>query len=179
MLDLTPVGPGMTVDDYINGGGGMSEPSVTPDLWVYEWDTFDDAVHRGFHPGYYNGRKCDRAVAYFKVPADAIREAVLAERDHWKAEAESWEKQASDRVDDALKFAAERDALKAENAFIRTLMNCYNLGGWTDSLRLMQERNALARDAAYWKEEARRYCENADFWREKATNFAEKGASDE
>lgn len=110
--------------------------------------------------------------------ADLI-DALLGEAEHWKAEAESWEKQASDRVDDALKFAAERDALKAENASIRALMDCYNLGGWTDSLRLMQERNALARDAAYWKEEARRYCANSDFWRERATSFAEKGASDE
>lgn len=38
---------------------------------------------------------------------------------------------------------ARVDALVAENAALRTLMDCYNLGGWTDSLRLMQERNAL------------------------------------
>ena len=41
------------------------------------------------------------------------------------------------------------------------------------------ERDALARDAAYWKEEARRYCENADFWRSKFEVAAMKGASNE
>jgi len=39
---------------------------------------------------------------------------------------------------------AERDAFKADNAAIRELLNAYNLGGWTDSLRLIQERDALA-----------------------------------
>jgi hypothetical protein len=34
--------------------------------------------------------------------------------------------------------------LEAENAQIRTLMNCYNLGGWTDSLALIKERDAIA-----------------------------------
>ncbi|MBK7822955.1 MAG: hypothetical protein IPJ61_18395 [Tessaracoccus sp.] len=73
--------------------------------------------------------------------------ALLAEVGHWKSEAKSWEKQASDRTDDALRFAAERDV--------------------------------LARNAAYWKEEARRYCENADFWRSKFEVAAMKGASNE
>lgn len=44
---------------------------------------------------------------------------------------------------------------------------------------LKDERDALARDAAYWKEEARRYCENADFWRSKFEVAAMKGASNE
>lgn len=89
------------------------------------------------------------------------------------------EQESDDAIDTITALLAEVERLIAENASIRTLMDCYNLGGWTDSLRLMQERNALARDAAYWKEEARRYCANSDFWRERATSFAEKGASDE
>ena len=36
---------------------------------------------------------------------------------------------------------AEIERLKAENAAIRTLMDCYNVGGWTDSLTLIQERD--------------------------------------
>ena len=35
------------------------------------------------------------------------------------------------------------DNLRAENKAIRELMNCYNLGGWTDSLALIKERDAL------------------------------------
>ena len=37
----------------------------------------------------------------------------------------------------------ERDALKAETSQLRELMNVYNLGGWTDSLTLIKERDAL------------------------------------
>ena len=44
---------------------------------------------------------------------------------------------------------------------------------------LLDERDVLARNAAYWKEEARRYCENADFWRSKFEVAAMKGASNE
>jgi ABC-type transporter Mla MlaB component len=41
--------------------------------------------------------------------------------------------------------AQEISNLKAENASIRTLMDCYNLGGWTDSLGLITaQRSALA-----------------------------------
>lgn len=43
------------------------------------------------------------------------------------------------------KLVDERERLIAENRSIRTLMDLYNLGGWTDSLRLIQERDALAR----------------------------------
>lgn len=40
-------------------------------------------------------------------------------------------------------FEARAKALQAENAAIRELMNIYNLGGWTDSLALIKERDAL------------------------------------
>lgn len=40
-------------------------------------------------------------------------------------------------------LTAERDALKAENGQLRELMNCYNVGGWTDSLTLIKERDAF------------------------------------
>ena len=43
---------------------------------------------------------------------------------------------------------AEIERLKAENAAIRTLMDCYNVGGWTDSLTLIQERDKCK--AALW-----------------------------
>jgi hypothetical protein len=33
--------------------------------------------------------------------------------------------------------------LEAENAAIRTLMNSYNLGGWTDSLGLITEQRRV------------------------------------
>ena len=38
---------------------------------------------------------------------------------------------------------AEVQRLKGENEAIRTLMNCYNLGGWTDSISLLQENQRL------------------------------------
>ena len=38
---------------------------------------------------------------------------------------------------------AEVERLEAENAALRELMNTYNLGGWTDSLELIKERDAL------------------------------------
>ena len=63
--------------------------------------------------------------------ADTIA-ALLDKVEHWKAEAESWEKQASDRVDDALKFSAERDALARDAAryqFIKS--NCEIVNGET------------------------------------------------
>lgn len=41
------------------------------------------------------------------------------------------------------RLQAQVEALTAENAQIRELMNLYNLGGWTDSLTLMQERDNL------------------------------------
>jgi hypothetical protein len=40
--------------------------------------------------------------------------AVLDEIDRLRSEAASWEQQAQDRTDDALKFAAERDALRED-----------------------------------------------------------------
>ena len=45
-----------------------------------------------------------------------------------------------DRIAD-LENSFEIERLKAENAAIRTLMDCYNVGGWTDSLTLIQERD--------------------------------------
>ena len=40
------------------------------------------------------------------------------------------------------RLQAQVEALTAENAQIRELMNLYNLGGWTDSLTLMKERDS-------------------------------------
>jgi hypothetical protein len=68
--------------------------------------------------------------------ADTI-DALLNEVEHWKSEAASWEKQASDRVDDALKFAAERDALIAE---VERLNSPVVLSEWQ---KLVTERDAL------------------------------------
>ena len=47
--------------------------------------------------------------------------------------------------------AGEIKALRAENEAIRELMDAYNLGGWTDSLRLIQERDALRADAELYR----------------------------
>lgn len=51
---------------------------------------------------------------------------------------------------------AERDDAIADATAVRELMNCYNLGGWTDSVSVMQralkaeaERDAALKDA--WK----------------------------
>ena len=45
--------------------------------------------------------------------------------------------------------AADRiDALEAENAQLRELLNAYNLGGWTDAERLMKERDAARAENA-------------------------------
>ena len=41
---------------------------------------------------------------------------------------------------------AERDAaIRSENS-VRELMNCYNLGGWTDAERLIAERDESRRE---------------------------------
>lgn len=53
-----------------------------------------------------------------KNAADAI-ERLTAERDALRADRDSWRDQASDRVDDALKFANEADALRAERDALR------------------------------------------------------------
>jgi len=55
---------------------------------------------------------------------------------------------ASDDASAALRAAVESmaqelGAAKSETEAIRTLMNCYNLGGWTDSLTLLKERDTL------------------------------------
>lgn len=42
----------------------------------------------------------------------AAADAAIEERDALRAEAASWERQASDRTDDAVRFAQDRDALR-------------------------------------------------------------------
>lgn len=79
------------------------------------------------------------------------------------------------------RLVAERDALAREvDACAAALPGPYYMdppdGG---DVPISEQVKRMARDAAYWKEEARRYCANSDFWRERATSFAEKGASDE
>ena len=53
--------------------------------------------------------------------ADRI-EADATEIEHLRAEVESWRQQASDRVDDALQFAKERDALRSEVEHLLTAL---------------------------------------------------------
>jgi hypothetical protein len=67
-----------------------------------------------------------------------LREAVTirdAELDRLRAEAASWEQQAQDRTDDALKFAAERDALKAEINRLCPSSWDENARAWAEELR--------------------------------------------
>ena len=45
------------------------------------------------------------------------------------------------------------EQLRQENEQLRSLLNLYNLGGWTDSLRLMQERDAARQDNQRQKDE--------------------------
>ena len=45
----------------------------------------------------------------------------------------------------------EATRLRAELAAIRELMNCYNLGGWTDSLALIKERDEAIAELAECK----------------------------
>lgn len=75
--------------------------------------------------------------------ADLI-DALLGEAEHWKAEAESWEKQASDRVDDALKFAAERDALARDAAYWKEEARryCANSDFWRERATSFAEKGA-------------------------------------
>lgn len=54
-----------------------------------------------------------------------------------------WGNSSTDAADTIDALLAERERLMGENAAIRELMNCYNLGGWTDSLALKSERDAL------------------------------------
>ena len=45
----------------------------------------------------------------------------------------------------------EVERMRAELAAIRELMNCYNLGGWTDSLALIKERDEAIAELAECK----------------------------
>lgn len=56
------------------------------------------------------------------------------------------------------KMENEIQRLTAENTALRELMNCYNLGGWTDSLRLMQAAYTAGREAM--REEAGSFVTN-------------------
>lgn len=46
---------------------------------------------------------------------------------------------------------------RAEASGIRELMNCYNLGGWTDAHALLKERDAARAEAEALRADARRY----------------------
>ena len=66
-------------------------------------------------------------------------QAMRAELDEWR----HGERRYAPLTQDYKEVVAEVWALKAENESLRTLLNCYNLGGWTDSLALLQENEAL------------------------------------
>ena len=74
-------------------------------------------------------------------------ERLTAERDRLKESATEW----NHRYIDACQQHADRQtnlghqivALEAERDAIHELMSCYNLGGWTDALALIKERDAL------------------------------------
>jgi len=51
--------------------------------------------------------------------------------------------------EEALKLKAELEAKDAEIGRLRELLNTYNIGGWTDSERLIKQRDAL-RAALVW-----------------------------
>ncbi len=66
-------------------------------------------------------RSVDHSAPHDELCADAADaiERLTAERDALRADRDSWRDQASDRVDDALKFANEADALRAERDALR------------------------------------------------------------
>lgn len=68
---------------------------------------------------------------------------VITDRDEWKESTKDANTAMNAENFRRIAMQAERDALRAENASIRSLMECYNLGGWTDSLTMMKERDAL------------------------------------
>ena len=54
------------------------------------------------------------------------------------------------------------DALVADNEAIRTLMDCYNVGGWTDSLALIKERDQLRAEVERLRDFVEEYIEAWD-----------------
>lgn len=106
---------------------------------------------------------------------------VHSEVTHWRPHVDSSTADATELANAIDALMAERDALAREvDACAAALPGPYYMdppdGG---DVPISEQVKRMARDAAYWKEEARRYCANSDFWRERATSFAEKGASDE
>lgn len=75
------------------------------------------------------------------------RDQLRAEVDALRADRDSWRQQASDRVDDAVRFAAERDALRAE--VDRLNAKC------KDAMRAMREMRSLRADAERYRQIAR------------------------
>ena len=70
--------------------------------------------------------------------------------------------------------------LAADNQAVRSLMDCYNLGGWTDSLTLLKERDALqAKVAELTSNEfdwAKANAKCTDIIKEQAERIAEQSA---
>lgn len=54
-------------------------------------------------------------------------------------------------------LARQVTELTAENEAIRELMNCYNLGGWTDALEPMKRALKAEAEVAALKQDAARY----------------------
>mgnify|MGYP000635539656 CR=1 FL=1 len=81
---------------------------------------------------------------------DALKHAIfdLAEADKAALDRMTSERDALQLVERGMQSVI--DELKTENAQIRELMNCYNLGWWMDSLRLIKERDALSKLADKW-----------------------------
>lgn len=51
----------------------------------------------------------------------------------------------------------ERDEALRNEAAIRELMNCYNAGGWTDSIAVIRERDEARAEAEALRADAERY----------------------
>jgi hypothetical protein len=60
-------------------------------------------------------------------------------------------------LDDVIRAVDEEMRLRAELAAVRELMNCYNLGGWTDALAPMQRALKAEAELARAEVDARRY----------------------
>lgn len=78
--------------------------------------------------------------------ADALMLEAEKEIERLRDESASWEEQASDRTDDAVRFIKERDALQSEIDLLRTEYAASR--GYADELRTERDTARAERDAA-------------------------------